>query len=72
MSPAVLCLQELTLYSLTLFTTAYFFFLVIAARIAEKEKQQFNNQSVKVSLKGNHDFPAITMQVDLLGIEITT
>lgn len=72
MSPAVPCLMEHTLYSLTLFTTAYFFFLAVAARIAGKEKQQFNNQSVKVSLKGNHELPAITMQVDLLGIEITT
>lgn len=63
--------MERTVYGLTLFTNAFFSF-GFAARIAGTEKQQFNNQSVKVSPKGNHEFPTITIQVDLLGIEITT
>lgn len=62
--------MEHTLYILTLFTTA--FFPGVSARIAVKEKRQFNNKSVKVTIKGNHQFPTIRMQVDLLGIEITT
>lgn len=63
--------MEHTLYSLYL-QLLIFFPLGVAARIAGKEKQQFNNQPVQVPLKGNREFPAITMQVDLLGIEITT
>lgn len=55
-----------------LYLQMLFFSLGIATRIAGTEKQQFNNQSVKVSPKGNHEFPTITIQVDLLGIEITT
>lgn len=39
--------------------------------LVRKEKQQFS-MSVKVSVNGNREFPTITMQVDLLGIEITT
>lgn len=65
--------MEYILYSLILFTTASPWpHLRAAARIAGKQKQPFKNKSVKVIVKGNPEFPTITMQVDLFGTEKTT
>jgi hypothetical protein len=61
--------MEQTLDSLILFIAT--FFSRIAARISGKKKQ-VNSRSVRVTAKGNHEFPTISMQVALLGIEITT
>ena len=61
----------LTLFILILLATGFCLFVFLGLVLAGKEKQQFN-MSVKVSVNGNREFPTITMQVDLLGIEITT
>lgn len=44
----------------------------VAAKRFKKEKQPFNNKSVKVTADGNHEFPRTARQVELLGKEITT
>lgn len=46
-----------------------FFFPGVTAKRFKKEKQPFNSKSVKVTTDGNHEFPRIARQVELLGKE---
>lgn len=62
----VLYLMEHTLNHLLSFAI---FFPGVTAKRFKKEKQPFNSKSVKVTTDGNHEFPGIARQVELLGKE---
>ena len=66
----VLCLMDHTLNNLLSF--ARFVPPGVAAKRFKKGKLPLNNKSVNVTADGNHKFPGIARQVELLGKEIKT